>query len=289
MGRNAATQVAECATCILHAWRKSPRIGVILGTGLSQAADRLEIDCELPYERVPHFPSSTALSHEGRLVCGRVAGVPALVMAGRFHLYEGYEFDQVTLPIHVMHALGVEVLIVTNASGGLNPRFRGGDILIIADHLNFLFAVGRAEHAEPRMRPVCCDPNCNHSTPCRGRGYDDVLIDQALHIARREGFAAHCGTYVAVAGPNYETRAEYRMFRRLGGDAVGMSTVPEVLTATSLGMRVLGLSMITNVARPDAPEKVDPRDVVAWAARAEPNLWKIVQGIAAALPQAAPA
>jgi len=295
MPDTSSTQVREAAEHIRRCWDKEPRMGLILGTGLGRAAERLAIERSIPYEQIPHFVCTTALSHQGRLVCGTLDGVPAIALAGRCHLYEGYTFDQVTLPVRVLAALGVHLLVVSNASGGLNPAFCGGDIMVLTDHINFLSGVGQpggaarrgplagllasapSWHGPPRLAPKGVPGS--HCGWC----YDELLIAQTLQIARREGFPVHQGVYVAVAGPNFETRAEYRMFRRIGGDAVGMSTVPEVLTAASLGLRVLALSMVTNVARPDAPCKVDPHEVVDLSAKAEPNLGKIVQGIAASV------
>lgn len=294
------TQVREAAEHIRRRWGDSPRLGLILGTGLGQAAERMQIERDLPYDQIPHFACTTALSHQGRLVCGRVEGIPTIAMAGRCHLYEGYSFDQVTFPVRVLGALGVTTLVVSNASGGLNPAFRGGDIMVVADHINFMAGVGGPRfrggvHNMPRAGSASRTPVPGSSSSCPpcdsprssarhcGWCYDARMLEQALNIARREGIPAHQGVYVAVPGPNFETRAEYRMFRRIGGDAVGMSTVPEVLTAAALGMRVLALSMVTNVALPDAPRKVDPHEVVDLAARAEPQLCKIVLGIAAHL------
>jgi purine-nucleoside phosphorylase len=281
----------ESAAAIRRQWTERPHVGIILGTGLGNVAAQFEVECELAYETIPHFPRSTALSHQGRLVCGRLRGVPAVAMAGRCHLYEGYRVEQVTLPVRVMRALGVEMLIVSNASGGLNPRFRSGEIMAIDGHLDFLSHRGLLGRGDPQdlvpaaltergFVAAASPPGVARRTP-RTECYDAELVEQSLHIARREDFVVHRGVYVAVTGPNYETRAEYRMFRQLGGDAVGMSTVPECLTAAGLGMRVLALSMITNVAIPDAPQKTEAHDVVSLAARAEPNLCKIIRGIVA--------
>jgi purine-nucleoside phosphorylase len=284
--------VDACAAYIRRQWPVAPRIGVILGTGLGSAVGQVEVQRVIPYETVPHFPRSTALSHQGQLVCGLLRGVPTIVMSGRCHLYEGYTFDEVTLPVRVMRALGARLLMVSNASGGLNPRFQGGDLMVIADHVNFMFGSGHPQVMSQREQGrgtttlaergfVSRGPATpsRHGSAC-GWCYDSGLIDQALRIARRGDFVAHRGVYVAVSGPNFETRAEYRLFRRLGGDAVGMSTVPEALTAAQLGMRVLALSMITNVALPDAPRKTEAHEVVALAAQAEPHLSQIVLGIA---------
>jgi purine-nucleoside phosphorylase len=192
-----------------------------------------------------------------------------------------------------MRALGAELLIVTNASGGLNPRFRGGEIMVLVDHINLLFRAGRrnprgmaedgpavaAGWSGPSWGQVASERDLG--VPASFAGYDADLVEETFRIARLENFVVHPGVYVAMIGPNYETRAEYRFLRRLGGDAVGMSTVPEVLTAVHLGMRVLALSVITNTARPDAPQRVEAQEVVDWAARAEPNLVKILHGIVA--------
>jgi purine-nucleoside phosphorylase len=280
MARLTESHIAESTAAIRRHWSASPRVGFILGTGLSQAAERIDVECSIPFERIPHFPCTTALSHQGRVVCGAMDGVRVIAMAGRCHLYEGYSWEQVTLPVRVMRALGAELLIVSNASGGLNPSYRGGDIMIMADHLNLLLGLQGVCASDVVSNTPLADPvvRARGSSPY-GWCYDAGLIEESLRIARAEAIRAHCGTYVAVPGPNYETRAEYRLFRGLGGDAVGMSTVPEVLTAASLGMRVLGLSMVTNVAIPDAPEKVEAQDVVELASRAEPHLCSIIRGI----------
>lgn len=285
--------VHQSVSYVRQRWSLPPRVGIVLGTGLGNAAAQMDVDEDLRCDQIPHFPQSTALSHQGRLLCGRLAGIPTIAMAGRCHLYEGYTFDEITLPVRVMQALGARLLIVSNASGGLNPGFRGGEIMVITDHIDLMFRVGQACGSTvsgdqaggtngpelPRAAEFCSA--VSPRTPRAASCYDPALIDEALEISHREEFVAHRGVYVAMTGPNYETRAEYRFLRRIGGDAVGMSTVPEVLVATRLGMRVLALSMIANVATPDAPQKVDAQQVVDWAARGEPNLSKIVLGIVA--------
>ena len=288
--------VEQAAAFIRQQWGRAPRIGIILGTGLRQAARRIEVECELPYDAIPHFPRSTAPGHPGRLLCGRLAQVPAIAMAGRHHVYEGYSFAQITLPIQVLGALGVELLMLSNASGGLNPRFRSGDIMVLVDHIQWMFrrgegiaeALSRDEHRPPvaadRGLPGPSFPRAAGS-PGVGWCYDPALIEEALRIARAENLSVHRGVYVAVTGPNYETRAEYRFLRRIGGDAVGMSTVPEAITAACLGMRVLALSVIANVAVPVAPERTESQQVTAWAARGAPGLSTILSGLAAGLPE----
>jgi purine-nucleoside phosphorylase len=267
-----AEQVAEAVTSIHQRWPYEARVGLILGTGLGHLADQVEHEAVIAYDDIPHFPRSTALSHKGQLICGRLAGVPVLTMEGRSHLYEGYSADEVTFPVRVMRAMGAELLIVSNASGGLNPLYASGDVMVVADHINLMFrcpAVADSDEQRPNER----------SGRYGAALYDPALVERSLEIARRENFVAHRGVYVAVTGPNYETRAEYRFLRRIGGDVVGMSTVPEVLVAAQLGMRVLALSTVTNVARPDAPRTVKAAEVVSVAEHAEPNLRKIVLGI----------
>jgi purine-nucleoside phosphorylase len=195
-----------------------------------------------------------------------------ILLDGRCHLYEGYSADQVTLPVRVLHACGAPMLIVSNASGGLNPQYARGDVVVIDDHISFMN--GGLPTATPATIPD--RPVRQSSSP-----YDEQLLRRAIQVARRHNFVAHRGVYVGVTGPNYETRAEYRFLRRIGGDVVGMSTVPEVLVAHALGMRVLGLSVVTNVASPDAPAVVDAAAVVDVAAHAEPKLRRIVADIVA--------
>ena len=261
-------QVQAALAAIGQCYRGRPRVGLILGTGLGNLVSELSIAAEIPYGRIPHFPCSTAMAHKGALLCGTLAGAEAIVMAGRCHLYEGYSPADLTLPIHVLHELGIELLIVTNAAGGLNPSYQVGDVMILDGHINLMFP--RAE------MPTATEP-----TPRQNESYDAGLIERSLGTARHERFALRRGIYVGVTGPNYETRAEYRAFRRLGGDVVGMSTIPEVLCAKSLGMRVLALSSVTNVAREGAPQIVTSGEVVAMAGRAEPKVRKIVMGIVA--------
>ena len=259
----------EAAEFLRQRWPHTARAGIILGTGLGHLAARLQCDVAIPYETIPHFSPTTALSHAGRVVCGKLGGVPVVALEGRWHFYEGYHAQQITLPIFVMRQLGVKLLIVSNASGGLNPRFGPGDVMALADHINLM---GQRTASLSWGSPI--PSRSGDSSP-----YDPALIDAAQEIARHEGFVCHRGTYVAVVGPNYETRAEYRAMRRLGGDAVGMSTIPEVLAARRCGMRVLALSTITNIASPDVPTTTKPQEVVEIASKAEPKLGQIVIGI----------
>lgn len=269
------SEVAESAAVVRARWPSSARLGMVLGTGLSNARALLEIEREIPYEELPHFPRSTAISHRGRLLCGRLEGVPTVVMDGRCHLYEGYSARTLMLPIHMLGALGIETLILSNASGGLNPRFRTGDVMVIRDHISCMglkgVASGSSRQTDRRVAPF----QRGAPTP-----YDASWGDLALAVARQENFSAQQGVYVGVTGPNYETRAEYRMFREIGGDAVGMSTVPEAIAASREGIRVLGLSVITNVARPDTADTVDAEEVIQEAAHSEPHVSRIVVAVA---------
>jgi purine-nucleoside phosphorylase len=266
-------RIQDSAQFIRQHWDVTPRAGVILGTGLGGLAAEIEDRVTLDYAAIPHFPRSTAISHAGQLVCGRLGGVPVLAMEGRFHAYEGYSHQQITHPVRVMKALGADLLIVSNACGGLNPSYRSGDVMVIDDHINLLGGnplVGvNDDRLGPRFPDMC-------------RPYTPELIERCLEIGRRENFAVHRGVFVAVLGPNLETRAEYRFLRMIGADVVGMSTVPEVLVAVHSNMRVLGLSCITDMCLADALEPAHMDSILANAAVAAPRLRKIVLGILAA-------
>jgi purine-nucleoside phosphorylase len=265
-----AAQISEAAAAIRRQWDPTPRAGIILGTGLGGLAEEIEGGVRIPYEAIPHFPRSTAISHAGNLVCGRLQGVSVVAMEGRFHFYEGWSLQQITFPVRVMKALGAGLLVVSNACGGLNPNFACGDIMVIDDHINLM-------GGNPLIG--INDDGLGPRFPDMARPYDPALIDQALAIARRENFVAHKGVFVAVPGPNLETRAEYRMLRMIGADAVGMSTVPEVLVAVHSGLRVLGLSCVTDMGLPDNLHPVEISVILASAAIAEPKLRKIVRGV----------
>ncbi len=265
-----AAQINEAVSAIRKHWNQQARVGIILGTGLGSLAKQIEAEATIDYEEIPHFPRSTAISHAGQLVCGRLQGISIAAMEGRFHAYEGYSHQQIAFPVRVMKALGAELLIVSNACGGMNPQYACGDVMVIEDHLNLMNGnplIGiNDDKLGPRFPDMC-------------RPYDPALIDRALEIARKANFAAHRGVYVAVTGPNLETRAEYRFLRLIGADVVGMSTVPEVLAAVHSGMRVLGLSIVTDMCLPDALEPADISRILAHAASAEPKLRKIVLGV----------
>jgi len=241
-------KVQAAAAHIKKAWERIPHAGIILGTGLGSLVKEIKEEASLEYEQIPHFPRSTAIGHRGRLMCGQLAGLPVLAMEGRFHMYEGYPLDQITLPVRVMKALGAKLLVVSNACGGMNPYFRSGDIMLIDDHINLLGAnplIGiNDDRLGPRF-PDMCEP------------YDQKLIERALAVARRENIVAHRGVFVAVAGPNLETRAEYRFLRMIGADVVGMSTVPEVIVAVHAGLKTIGFSIVTDMCLADALEPAD--------------------------------
>ncbi|MGB7343729.1 MAG: purine-nucleoside phosphorylase [Pirellulaceae bacterium] len=254
----------------------TPRVGIILGTGLGGLVDEIEIEAAIDYADIPHFPTSTATSHRGRLVCGTLAGVPVVAMEGRFHMYEGYPLKQITLPVRVFKALGAEMLIVSNACGGLNPYFNSGDIMVIEDQINLMGdnpLIGINDDRLGERFPDMCQP------------YDQQWIDRTIDIARQQGIGIHKGVFVAVAGPNLETRAEYRFLRTIGADVVGMSTVPETIVAIHSGMKVVGLSVITDMCLADALKPANVNEIIRTANEAAPKLQAIVRGIVAATDQ----
>jgi purine-nucleoside phosphorylase len=263
-------KIADAAAAIRRHWPEAPRAGVILGTGLGKLAEDIEDAVQIPYEEIPHFPRSTAIGHRGRLVCGRLEGLPILAMEGRFHMYEGYSLKQLTLPVRVMRFLGAELLIVSQAVGGMNPLYRLGDVMILDDHINLLGDNPLIGINDDRLGP---------RFPDMSQPYDFDLIDVGLAVARREDFVAHRGVAVAVAGPNLETRAEYRFLRMIGADVVGMSTVPEVIVAVHAGLRVFGVAVVTDMCLPDALEPADIERIIATANAAEPKLRALVRGV----------
>lgn len=265
-------QIQEAVAFLRGHWKQVPRAGIILGTGLGGLVEDIAIEAAIDYGEIPHFPQSTAVSHRGRLVCGRMAGVPVLAMEGRFHMYEGYPLQQITLPVRVMRALGAELLVVSNACGGMNPYYRSGDIMIIEDHINLMGDNPLIGINDDRLGP---------RFPDMSEPYDRGLVDRALEIARRENIRAHQGVFVAVSGPNLETRAEYRFLRMIGADVVGMSTVPEIIVARHCGLRAVGLSVVTDMCLPDALEEANVAQIIATANAAEPRLRALVRGIIA--------
>ncbi len=265
-------KITEAVTFIHTRWSLEPKVAIILGSGLGGISGSLAESVTIPYDDIPHFARSTAHGHAGQLVCGLLDGVPVVVMEGRMHAYEGYPCQQITFPVRVMQRLGAGLLVVTNACGGVNPQFRTGDLMVIDDHINLIGDNPLIGINDERLGPRFPDM----SAP-----YTPALIDQALAVARREDFVAHRGVYVAVAGPNLETRAEYRFLRIIGSDVVGMSTVPEVLVAVHGGMKVLGISVITDMCLPDALEVATVDKILAVARSAEPKLRAIIRAAVA--------
>jgi purine-nucleoside phosphorylase len=263
-------EIQEAAHAIRAKWTGSPRVGIILGTGLGALSQDIQGEAVFDYEDIPHFPRSTVHSHAGRLVCGKLGGKSVVAMEGRFHFYEGYSMRQITLPVRVMKALGCETLIVSNASGGMNPQFSKGDIMVIEDHINLL-------SANPLTGPN--DERLGDRFPDMCHAYDRKLLELARRIAREEKIPAQQGVFVAISGPNLETRAEYRFLRAIGADAVGMSTVPEVIVAVHSKMRTLGFSVITDMCLPDALEPVSLQQIIAVANEGEKKLRVLVRRV----------
>jgi len=266
------SQIQDAAAFIKSKWSAAPRVGIILGTGLGSLVENIQVEAAIDYAEIPHFPKSTATSHRGRLVCGKLCGLPVMAMEGRFHMYEGYPLKQITLPVRVMKALGAELLVVSNAVGGMNPYYDLGHIMVIDDHINLMGGNPLVGINDDRLGP---------RFPDMSEPYDQALIEVALDVARRENIVAHKGVLVAVTGPNLETRAEYRFLRQIGADVVGMSTVPEVITAAHCGLRTIGFSIVTDMCFPDSLEVADVQKIIATAMATEPKLLKLVMGVLA--------
>ncbi|MBB72979.1 MAG: purine-nucleoside phosphorylase [Planctomycetaceae bacterium] len=263
----------DAASAIRERWDRVPHAGIILGTGLGSLVEEIQEEAAFDYEEIPHFPQTTAVSHQGRLICGTLHGLPVMAMEGRFHMYEGYALKQITLPVRVMKSLGAQLLVVSNACGGMNPNYREGDVMVIEDHINLMGDNPLIGINDDRLGP---------RFPDMSQPYDAALIQRALSVARREDIVAHQGVFVAVSGPNLETRAEYRFLRGIGADVVGMSTVPEVIVAAHCGLPVVGFSIVTDMCLPDALEVADVQRIIATAQDAEPRLRALVRGVLAA-------
>lgn len=252
----------------------TPTTAIVLGTGLGQLAKRIERLTSIPYGDIPNFPISTVEGHTGELIFGRLGGKDVMAMEGRFHYYEGYTMQQVTFPIRVMYELGIRTLFVSNAAGGTNPDYRIGDLMIITDHINFM-----------PENPLH-GPNIGQGArfPDMSEAYDRKLIARADGIAARHGIKVQHGIYLATQGPTYETPAEYRMFARWGADAVGMSTVPEVIVANQCGMKCFGMSIITDIGGMENPVKVTHQDVLRAAEAVQPLMATIMEEMVAEEP-----
>jgi purine-nucleoside phosphorylase len=266
--------IERSAAFVRARFGERPDAAIILGTGLGRLAAEIDVRVAIEYAEIPGFPLSTVESHAGRLLCGTLGGKRVVAMQGRFHRYEGYSLQQVTFPVRVLRALGADTLIVSNACGGLNPLWTAGDVMLIADHINLLGDSPLVGPNDDRLGP---------RFPDLSQAYDGELRALACDVASRAGITLREGVYVAVPGPNLETRAEYRFLRGIGADVVGMSTVPEVLVAVHAGMRVLGLSIVTDMCLPDALEPATVERILAVAGRAEPKLTALVGGVLARL------
>jgi len=252
----------------------NPQIGLILGSGLGDLAEEIQEKVILPYEEIPGFPRSTVAGHKGRLIVGYLEGKPCLAMQGRFHYYEGYELEQVTLPVRVMKEVGITQLIVTNAAGGINPQFVPGDLMLITDHINLM---GRNPLIGPNVEEQ------GPRFPDLSQAYSLRLRQKALAVAEQLGISLKQGVYIAVSGPSYETPAEIRMFRTMGADAVGMSTVPEVIVAAHCGLEVLGISCISNMASGILDKPLSHEEVMETAKRVKTTFARLVKGVIAVL------
>jgi purine-nucleoside phosphorylase len=267
-------KVMEATAYVQSRSSMRPQVGVILGSGLGDLASQVHEATAIPYEEIPHFLRSTVVGHAGRLLIGELENVPVVVMQGRFHFYEGYSIQALTLPVRVMCMLGAQTLIVTNAAGGLNAAYRPGDFMLIRDHINFLGLAG----INPLIGPN--DERLGERFPALAKAYDAHLREWARTVAAQwPEITLHEGVYAQVAGPSYETGAELKFLRMAGADAVGMSTAPEVIVARHMGMRVLGISLITNTATGEDTEDVNHAEVLTAADAARPKFAALVRGI----------
>ena len=267
-------QIEEATRAIRTRWQGKPKVGIILGTGLGGLVEEIEAETHFHYGDIPHFPVSTTPTHKGQLVCGRFGGKTVVAMEGRFHYYEGYSPQQITLPVRVMKALGCEILIISNACGGLNPQYSKGDIMVIEDHIGLFMENPLRGPNDDRLGPRF--PDMCHP-------YDRELIALTRRIALEEKIPTQQGVFVAVPGPNLETRAEYRFLRQIGADVVGMSTVPEIIVAVHSGLRNLGLSIVTDMCLADALEPINLPDIIATANAAEKKMRVLVRRVVESL------
>lgn len=264
------SQLADIVQAIAARTTFRPRLGVILGSGLGGLTKSLQVECEIPYEALPHMPQATAPGHEGKLVFGTVAGQRLAVLAGRAHFYEGYAMPQVTFPVRIVQALGAEILILTSIVGSMNTRMPPGSLMLLEDHINLM-------GANPLIGPN--DERVGPRFPDMSEPYDPTLRRLALAVAKEQRLPLHAGVYVAVAGPNLETKAEYRFLRQIGADVVGMSMVPEVLVARHGGLRVLAITVISDACIPEALKPASVEELLRVAAETEPKLTALLQGV----------
>lgn len=263
-------QIKETVNFIRRCTKKRPDIGIILGTGLGDLAKKIKKTAVIEYENIPHFPVSTVESHHGKLIFGKLGNKNVVAMQGRFHYYEGYTMQQITFPVRVMKSLGVNTLLISNAAGGMNPHFQRSDIMLITDHINFLGdnpLIGKNDDTLGPRFPDMSEP------------YSKQLIKIADEVALNLKIKIQHGVFVSVPGPNLETKAEYRFLRFIGADAVGMSTVPEVIVAVHMGMKVLGFSIITDECFPDSLKPANVKEIIAVANKTEPKLTSIMKEV----------
>jgi purine-nucleoside phosphorylase len=270
MSSDLKKMISESAAFIRSQTSLKPEVGIILGTGLGSLAGGIKPEKSVGYEKISHFPVSTVESHAGKLLFGELNGKKVVAMQGRFHLYEGYTPQQVTFPVRVMKELGIKLLIVSNACGGLNPQFKSGDLMVISDHINL-------QGVNPLIGPN--DESIGVRFPDMYNCYDKDLIQLAEKTALESGIKLQKGVYVSVSGPNLETAAEYRFLRTIGADVVGMSTVPEVIAARHQGTKVLAFSIITDMGLPDALKPTSLEEIIATANKSEPLLRELIEKI----------
>lgn len=275
MGLAILQQIEETVTAIRrlysdHNASDGPKTGIVLGSGLGNLTSEIAVEAEIPYSDIPHFPVSTVEGHQGKLIFGRICGKPVVILSGRFHYYEGYTPAQVVYPIRVLKFLGVETLLLSNAAGGMNKAFKVGDLMIIHDHISFFVVnplLGKNESLLGPRFPDMSEP------------YSKVLIERAKAIAASLQIPVHEGVYAGVTGPTFETRAEYKLLHIAGGDAVGMSTVQEVIAARHLGLAVFAMSVITDLGIREEDNIITHEEVLQAAAAAEPKLTALFKGI----------
>lgn len=270
MAERIEKSLSEAYDYIRHLYKGDPEIGIILGTGLGGLAADIQIEKEIPYNFIPHFPISTVESHFGKLLFGWMGEKRIVAMQGRLHFYEGYSMQEITFPVRILKMLGIKSLFISNAAGAMNPAYRKGDLMIIDDHINL-------QTANPLVGPNMAQ--FGPRFPDMSRPYNAELIARAEKVAKDNNYRVHKGVYVAVTGPNLETRAEYRFLRMIGADVVGMSTVPEVIVANHMGLPVCAISVITDLCDPDHLEPVTIEEVVAIANEAEPRLTHVLREV----------
>jgi purine-nucleoside phosphorylase len=256
----------EATEYLIEKGFEEPEIGIILGTGLGQLLEKVEVIKEVSYNHIPHFPTATVEFHKGKLIYGKIGDKTVVVMQGRFHLYEGYDLMDVTFPVRVMNRLGIKKLLVSNAAGAINLDYKKGELMLIDDHINLQGGSPLAYKGVSKLGNIFVDMSCP---------YDKTMSQKLIEIAKDQKFTLHQGVYASVLGPQLETRAEYRYLKTIGADAVGMSTVPEVIVANHLSLPVVAVSVLTDECDPDHLEPVNVQDILATAAQAEPKMVKL--------------